>query len=49
VPEPRPRLQAMAPLAEEIASPTSPTKSLRKLLDKIRGRSPVAQKVEEAS
>jgi segregation and condensation protein B len=50
VPEPRATIQAMAPLAEELStSSASPTKSLRKLLDKIRGRNPVKQRVEEAS
>lgn len=42
----------MAPLAEEMsASSASPTKSLRKLLDKIRGRSAAAKpaRAEEAS
>lgn len=54
VPEPAPAavaqapiIQAMAPIAEEAASGT--TKSLRKLLDKIRGRSPAKVRVEEAS
>ena len=43
-------IQAMAPLAEELAGgSSSTTKSLRKLLDKIRGRSPAKQRVEEAS
>ena len=50
MPEPRATIQAMAPLAEELStSSSSPTKSLRKLLDKIRGRSPAKQRVEEAS
>lgn len=43
-----PGFQTMAPIAEELSQ--QPTKSLRKLLDKIRGRNPVAaHKVEEAS
>lgn len=46
---PQPQFSAMAPIAEELAH--SPTKSLRKLLDKIRGRSATRtpQRVEEAS
>jgi len=60
VPEPAPAavatvatIQAMAPIAEELSGgAASSTKSLRKLLDKIRGRSPAAKtpaRVEEAS
>ena len=46
---PQPQFSAMAPIAEELAH--SPTKSLRKLLDKIRGRSSTRtpQRAEEAS
>lgn len=44
----RANMNTMAPIAEELSQ--TPTKSLRKLLDKIRGRNPVAkQRVEEAS
>ena len=59
VPEPAPAavaqapstIQAMGPIAEELSgAAASSTKSLRKLLDKIRGRSPAkASRVEEAS
>ena len=57
VPEPAPAavahvptIQAMAPIAEELSgAAASSTKSLRKLLDKILGRSPAKARVEEAS
>jgi segregation and condensation protein B len=42
-PAPVATFAAMQPIAEELAGANSPTKSLRKLLDKIRGRSARAQ------